>query len=55
MDEHKAMLECEHREADQMVFCCLFCGRLNLPDWSWVVVFLGFGMIGANLYWWWAL
>lgn len=52
MEEHRAMTECKHNEADQLYFCCLFCGRLNLPDPAWLVIVAGLAMIGANMAWW---
>lgn len=52
MEEHRAMLNCEHSEGDQLYCVCLFCGKLSLPDPSWLFVVAGLAMIAANLYWW---
>lgn len=51
--EHSAMLNCEHKEADQLGPVCLHCGRLALPDPSWAIVAIGFLMLGLNVMSWW--
>ena len=54
-DEHTEMLACQHKEADRLGPICLFCGRISLPDPSYIVVAVGFVMLAWNVYWWWAL
>lgn len=55
MEEHRAMVECQHTEGDRLYFVCLFCGRLSLPDPSWLVVSVAVVFFFVHIAWWIAL
>lgn len=46
MNEHRAMLECKHSEADQIGPICLSCGLVSF-DPSWL--FVGFAVFFFGL------
>ena len=50
--EHKAMLSCKCTEADQLYGVCLFCGKVSLPDPSWLVVAIAAVFFLAHVAWW---
>lgn len=54
-DEHESMLSCECSEADQLYGVCLFCGKVSLPDPSWVFIGAAVLLFLANIYLWWAM
>ena len=52
MEEHRSMIDCTHDEADQLGPVCIHCGRLDLPDPSFLVVVAGLCLFIWNVYSW---